>query len=69
MKIIRALNLIGDSLYMLKPLAEFHMQRPTEDVIVGVGGGIAGEIVRRQFAGTMRVEDFSIADKYEHEYL
>src|ERR1035441_8453089 len=55
MIVIRAVNLIGDSLYSLKPIAEFHMQRPDEDVVIGVGGGLAAEMVQRQFQGIMRV--------------
>jgi hypothetical protein len=55
--ILRAENLLGDTLYLLKPLAEFHMQRLMDDVVIGVGPGFAGELVRRQFDGVFQIED------------
>jgi len=49
MKIIRAVNLLGDSLYLLKPIAEYRMQHPGAVFQIGVMPGFAGDLVRAQF--------------------
>jgi hypothetical protein len=54
---VRNFNLLGDTLYTLKPLAELHMQKPDEEIVIGVGPGFAGEMVGRQFSGLTRIVD------------
>ena len=54
---IRNVNLLGDTLYTLKPIAELHMQRPEEEIRIGVGGGFAAQMVRKQFGGMLEVVD------------
>jgi len=49
MIVIRNVNLLGDTLYTLRPIAELHMQKPLEQIVIGVGQDLAGEMVRRQF--------------------
>lgn len=48
-------NLLGDTLYSLKPLAELRMQRPDEEIVVGVGPGFAGDMVRAQFGRLLQI--------------
>jgi hypothetical protein len=59
--LIKNLNLLGDCLYTLKPIADLRMQRPGEEIVIGVDNDLSGEMVRRQFAGT-QVEVADIAD-------
>jgi hypothetical protein len=59
--IIRNINLLGDTVYTLKPIADLRMQRSGEAIVVGVANDLSGEMVRRQFAGT-QVEVVDIAD-------
>jgi len=62
--IISNINLLGDTVYTLKPIAELSMQRPREEIVVGVAGDMSGEMVRRQFNGTsIKVV---VADTLEH---
>jgi hypothetical protein len=63
MRVLRAVNLMGDSLYLLKPVAEFHMQRPKLDFIVGVAPGFAGDLFRRQFGGLFPIEDMGTLER------
>ncbi len=56
MKTLRATNLLGDSLYLLKPIAELGMQF-TEDFVVGVGSGFGGDLFRLQFGDTLKIQD------------
>lgn len=53
---VRNLNLLGDTLYTLKPLAELLM-RTKEEVVIGVGRGFAAEMVKAQFGSLARIVD------------
>lgn len=73
--IIRNVNLLGDTLYTLKPIAEYRMQHPAETVVVEVGAGFAADMVFRQFRGLLEVcnpasENFGRleADRYINLY-
>ena len=55
---IRNVNLLGDTLYTLRPIAELHMERPHEEIRIGVlGNGFAAQMVRRQFGGLHEIVD------------
>jgi SAM-dependent methyltransferase len=49
MLIIDCRNLIGDTIYLIKPLRNFLATRPSDDVALGIKNGLPGEIVRRSF--------------------
>jgi hypothetical protein len=55
---IHNVNLLGDCLYTLRPIAELHMQHPHEQIRIGVAGeGFAAQMVRQQFEPMLRVVD------------
>ena len=49
--IIDCRNLIGDTIYLIKPLRQFLASRRLGQVALGVSGGLPGEIVERSFPG------------------
>lgn len=61
--IVRDVNLIGDSLYSLKPIAELRMQRSEAEIVIRAGGGLAGEMIRKQFDGLLRVIDADVDEE------
>jgi hypothetical protein len=63
--LIKNLNLLGDCLYTLKPIADLRMQRPGEEIVIGVGNDLSGEMVRRQFDGTIKVVDVDTLDHFD----
>ena len=49
--IIDCHNLLGDTVYLIKPLRQFLASRQIERVAIGLRHGLPGEIVRRSFPG------------------
>ena len=70
MRVIRAVNLLGDSLYLLKPIAEYRMQRPQgEEFAVGVMPGFAGDLLRAQFGRGLVRDMATLEDEPDIIYL
>jgi len=57
MLIIDCRNLIGDSIYLIRPLKRYLASGPADEVALAVDGGLGGKIVCRSFPG-VRVQPF-----------
>ena len=61
MLIIDCRNLIGDSIYLVKPLKRFLASKGDGEVALGIDSGLGGEIVRRSFPG-LRVDSIDVLE-------
>ncbi len=62
MLIVDCRNLIGDTIYLIKPLKRFLASKQQNEVALGIGKGLAGDIVRRSFPG-IRVEQMEFLER------
>ncbi len=61
MLIVDCRNLIGDTIYLIKPLRQFLASRRLEEVALAVGDGLPGDIVRRSFPG-VRIDRIDVLE-------